>query len=86
MREIISRDEVPFGDTEPSLNNMLTQSLKRDALIVSGDWDRAVIRSNVFMILVSLKTHAEGIPDLYNLISACRSLGTHLRPGSLVIF
>lgn len=70
---------------EPGLEELLQEGIRSELLTFTTDYAAAIPSAEVVMITVGTPSSPEGKADLSYVLSACESLGPHLRPGAVVV-
>jgi nucleotide sugar dehydrogenase len=71
---------------EPGVRELLTEVLAAGRLLATSDTAKAVVDSEVVIVIVPAVLTAEREADLRNLEAASRDIAQGLRPGTLVVY
>jgi UDPglucose 6-dehydrogenase len=81
--EALARGRVPF--VEPGLDALLTDQLRLGTLSLHVDPSEAIPGADLIFICVDTPNSGDGSVDLTAMVSAARTIGRHITPGSLVL-
>lgn len=82
-RHAIARGEMPIH--EAGVDSAVTQALREQALVVTGDIGRALDSTRMVFVAVGTPSAVTGYPDLSAVASVVSELRVHAKPGTVVV-
>jgi UDP-N-acetyl-D-galactosamine dehydrogenase len=70
---------------EDRTGEVASRELEESSLVITSDTS-ALAKASFFVVTVPTPIDSQRRPDLTALLSACTTIGPHLRPGSVVVF